>query len=143
MRIVRKNNEWLPSILDEFFPENRLDALNYETFSIPAVNIKENFSNFVLEVALPGLKKENIAIEIEKDVLKVSSSVSNEKETSHEEETNFTRKEFEYKSFKRLFTLPKDVNKNLISAQYIDGILSITLPKVEEAKDIKRMVEIS
>ncbi len=144
MKLVRKNNEWLPAILEEFFPENRLDALNYERFSIPAVNISENFSNFVLELAVPGLKKENFAIEIEKDVLKVSSTTSEEVIKSEENgETKYTRKEFNFAAFKRSFTLPNTVNKNSISANYEDGVLKIMLPKIEEAKDIKRMVEIS
>ena len=63
MKIVRKSNLWLPSIIDELFPENRLDSINYERFSIPLVNIKEDFSTFVIELAVPGLKKEDIAIE--------------------------------------------------------------------------------
>ena len=144
MKLVNRNDDWLPSIFGEFFPENRLDAINYESFSNPAVNIKENFTNFVIEMAVPGLKKENIAIEIEKDVLTVSSKVtSSEEKTEEKEGTRYTRKEFNYHSFKRSFTLPETVNKDSIKGSYQDGILSIQLPKMEEAKDIKRMVEIS
>ena len=144
MKLVKRNNDWLPSIFDDFFPENTLDAINYERFSTPAVNIHENFANFVIELAVPGLKKENIAIEIEKDVLKVSSHVSSDETSTKEEDgINFTRKEFNYSNFERSFTMPETVDKNAIKANYEDGVLKIELPKMEEAKEIKRMVEIS
>ncbi len=144
MKIVKKSSDWLPSIFEEFLPENRLDVINYERFSIPAANIKENFSNFVLELAVPGLKKENIAIELDKNVLKVSSnSAENESVERNEDDTKFTRKEFGFTSFQRTFLLPDIVKKDSIIAGYENGILRIELPKLEEAKNIKRMVEIS
>lgn len=144
MKLVKRNTDWLPSIFDEFFPENTLDTINYERFSTPAVNIYENLANFAIELAVPGLKKENIAIEIEKDVLKVSSQVSSEETKTNEEDgINFTRKEFNYSSFERSFTMPETVDINAIKANYEDGVLKIELPKKEEAKEIKRMVEIS
>ena len=144
MKLVKRNTDWLPSIFEEFFPENTLDAINYERFSIPAVNIHENFANFVIELAVPGLKKENITIEVEKDVLKISSHISEDETTNGEErDIKFTRKEFNYSSFERSFTMPETVDKKAIKANYEDGVLKIELPKMEEAKDIKRMVEIS
>lgn len=144
MKIVRKSNPWLPSIMDEFFPENRLESINYERFSIPFVNIKEDFSTFAIELAVPGLKKEDIAIEVDKDLLKISSKNTSEKENVEEKEgVKYTRKEFNFSSFERSFTLPKLINTDDIQANYENGILKIKLPKVEEAKHIKRMVEIS
>ena len=68
-----------------------MDAINYESFSNPAVNIKENFTNFVIEMAVPGLKKENIAIEIEKDVLTVSSKVTSSEEKTEEKSRTFLK----------------------------------------------------
>ena len=144
MKVVRRNSIWNPSIFDELFPENRLESLNYESFSIPKVNIKENFSTFVIELAVPGLSKDSFDIEIEKEVLKVSSNVSpKEESTDTDTKTQFTRKEFNYRSFTRSFNLPEAVNVEDVKASYIDGILSISLPKKEVKKDIKRMVEIS
>ena len=117
MKLVKNNNVWLPTIFDDLFPENRMDSLNYERFSIPAVNIRDNFANFVIELAVPGLKKENIAIEIEKNVLKVSSNVSTSKESTDDNDTfKFTRKEFNFAKFERSFTLPEKVNNDAISA---------------------------
>ncbi len=144
MKVVKRNNLWFPSIFDDFFPENRLDVSNYENFSIPKVNISENISTFVIELAAPGLKKENFAVEIEKEVLKVSSSFAQKEESSDtSDNTQFTRKEFNYGTFSRSFTLPETVESESINATYEDGILRITVPKKEKAEDIKRMVEIS
>ncbi len=145
MKVVKRNTGWFPSIFDDIFTENKLDVPNYENFSIPAVNIKENFANFVIEVAVPGLQREKIAIEVEENLLKISSEVSNEKEETNktEDNTKFTRKEFNYSKFKRSFTLPDSVNVDEINATYKEGILTITIPKKEEQKEIKRMVEIS
>ena len=143
MKTVKRNTHWLPSILDEFFTENRLDVPNYENFSIPAVNIQENLTNFVIELAAPGLEKENFAIEVEENVLKVSSEASKSDETEGTENgSKFTRKEFSYNNFKRSFTLPKTVEVDNIEAAYENGILLITIPKKEE-KTLKKMVEIS
>ena len=134
----------MPSIFDEFFTENRLDVPNYENFSIPAVNIQENLTNFVIELAAPGLKKEKFAIEVEENVLKVSSEDSKENKTEETQNSSrFTRKEFSFSNFKRAFTLPDTVNVEEISATYEDGVLRIALPKKAEAKALKKMVEIS
>ena len=130
MNLVRRNNNWFPSLLDELFTENKLDVPNYENFSIPAVNIQEKNTNFVVQLAVPGLKKENFNIEVEDDVLKISAEVSSEKEEKNTEtETKFTRKEFNYSSFKRSFTLPENVNVDEVNATYKEGVLEITLPK--------------
>ena len=144
MNLVRRNDNWFPSLLDELFTENKLDVPNYENFSIPAVNIQEKNTNFVLQLAVPGLKKENFNIEVENDILKISAEVSSEhEENKTEKETKFTRKEFNYSNFKRSFTLPENVNVEDVNATYKNGVLEITLPKKEEEKALKRMVEIS
>jgi len=144
MRTVNKRNFCSPSIFDEFFTEKNLDSLNYERFSIPKVNIRENFTTFVVEIAAPGLKKEDFVIEIEKLVLKVSSNFTPKRETTGtDNDTQFTRKEFNYASFTRSFTLPKKVKVEDIEAMYTDGILTISLPKKEVKEEFKHMVEIS
>ena len=144
MITVNKSKFWNPSMFDEFVPVNNLDSLNYERFSIPKVNIKENFTTFIVEIAAPGLKKEDFAIEIEKLVLKVSSNFTPKRETTGtDNDTQFTRKEFNYASFTRSFTLPKKVNVDGIDATYTDGVLTISLPKKEVKEEIKRKVEIS
>ncbi|MBK5215103.1 MAG: Hsp20/alpha crystallin family protein, partial [Flavobacteriaceae bacterium] len=122
--------------------ENRLDALNnYETFSIPAINIIENFPNFVVELAAPGLQKEDFTIEVEEDTLKIASKKVEEKK--EETDSQFKRREFNYKSFERSFKLPENIKTEDIQANYENGVLRVTLPKMEEKKALKKMVEIS
>ena len=142
MKTVNKNSIWLPGLLDNLFLDNRLDALNnYETFSTPAVNIIENFPNFVVELAVPGLAKENFTIEVEEDTLKIASK----KVEENKEETNshFRRREFNYKNFERSFKIPENIKTEEIQANYENGVLRVTLPKMEEKKAFKKMVEIS
>lgn len=148
MKTVNRNNLWFPSILENLFLENRLDIPgneNWEKFSIPAVNIIENLPNFVIEVAAPGMEKDDFKIEVEKDTLTISSkAVSDTKEeTTDENETKFRKREFNYKEFTRSFKLPESINTEDIEATYTNGVLRVTLPKVEEVKELKRMVEIS
>lgn len=142
MKTVNKNSIWLPGLLDNLFMENRIDALNnYETFSIPAINIIENLPNFVVELAAPGLQKEDFTIEVEEGTLKIASKIEEKKEESND--SNFKRREFNYKSFERTFKFPEDIKVEDIQANYENGILRVTLPKMEEKKALKRMVEIS
>lgn len=144
MRVLNKTNGWLPTILDDLLIENRLDVPNYENFSIPKVNISENFTNFVVALAVPGLKKSDFLIEVEDKTLKVSAKITTEEEQTETKDTiKYTRKEFNYKNFSRSFVLPETVDVEDIKATYEDGILSIVLPKLEEKKELKKMVEIS
>lgn len=141
MKIVNRDTGWLPSILDDLLLENRLDVSNYENFSTPKVNISENFTNFVVALAVPGHKKEDFQIEVEDKTLKVS--VKNATKEQTEENTKYTLNEFSCTNFSRSFRLPKTVNAEDIDASYTNGILEINLPKFEEEKQLKRMVEIS
>lgn len=100
-------------------------------YTIPAVNIKENETNFLIEVAAPGLNKEDFNIKIEKDVLTVSSE---NEEKSEENKDNFMKKEFSFKSFSRAFSIPETVDQNKVKASHNNGILEIELPKLDEAK---------
>lgn len=144
MKVVTKHNGIFPWLLSDFFTENSLDVSNYENFSNPPVNISENLTNFVIDMAIPGFNKENFVIEIEKEVLKVSSNFAPAQDaTDTDNKLQFTRKEFDYNSFSRSFTLPETVSTDSVNASYINGILSITIPKKEEVKDVKKMVEIS
>ncbi len=109
--------------------------------SIPAVNVNETDEGYFLELAAPGLVKEDFNIAVEKDMLVISS----EKETSREmNEGKVRRKEFNYNSFKRSFTLPKTVDKDAINASYENGVLHLMLPKKEEVKieEKGRVIEI-
>ena len=138
MTLIRRSNSLFPSVpsfFDDFFTKDMFDwsnANNSYGTSLPAVNIKEDDSNFEIEVAAPGLQKRDFKIEIENDVLTVSSEKD---ENSEVNEDNYKRREFKYASFKRTFTLPENkVNGDKVQANYVDGVLHIILPKKEEAK---------
>jgi HSP20 family protein len=121
---------------DDFFP-----VLTNRTSSMPAVNIKENEKNFTLELAVPGMDKKDLKIDINEDVLTISSESKSENE---ENQDGYKRKEFSFSSFCRSFYLPENVNREKIGASYKDGILSVEIPKVEEEKNkITRQIKIS
>lgn len=127
-------NSFLPSFVDEFFGKDIFkDVFDFKTqTNIPAVNITEGKDNFTIEVAAPGLTKEDFKINIENNLLTISSEKKNEKE---EKEKNYVRREFSYSCFKRSFVLPDSVNSDAIKASHKDGILTVELPKKEEAKE--------
>ena len=137
--LAKRNNLILPSLMNDFFKPDWFGGM--ETYShVPAVNIQENEKDFKLELSIPGFKKEDFNIEIDNDVLTISSEVKTENEKT---EGNYTRREFSKASFKRVFTLPKTINKEDINASYERGILEVTLPKTEEAlPKPKRFIEI-
>jgi HSP20 family protein len=100
--------------------------------TLPAVNIKENADAFLVEMAAPGMAKEDFKVELNNDLLTISSEKKNENETKEGE--TYTRREYSYQSFSRSFTLPKSVEAEKITAKYENGVLSLTIPKKEEAK---------
>ena len=138
MTLIKRTNNLFPSVpsfFDDFFVKDLMDWSNtnnsYGT-SLPAVNIKEDENGFNVEVAAPGLSKEDFKIEVEHDVLTISSEKELENETG---ESNYTRREFQYSSFKRTFTLPENVvDVEKVKANYNNGVLNIHLPKREEVK---------
>ena len=120
------------SFIDDLFNINFNDFTGDFARNIPSVNVKETDDAHILELAAPGLEKEDFKVNIDKQVL----TISVEKEDSSEDKTEkFTRKEFSFSSFKRTFHLPETINTSEIVAEYKSGILSVTLPKKEEAKE--------
>ncbi len=135
MTLVRYQNH-LPSLLDRFF-STELENWSRNNFSdtnttLPSVNIKETTDAFEVEVAAPGFNKSDFNIELNNGVLTISS----EKQISEEvkDDERIARQEFSYQSFTRSFTLPELVEDEKITAKYKNGILTINIPKKEEAK---------
>ena len=130
-----QNFPTLSNWLDDIFNRDLIPSVftsNFNTgITLPKVNIKETANDFAVEMAVPGLKKSDFQIDIDNQVLSISTET---KEDNEHKEENYTRREFGYSSFKRTFTLPKSVNADKINASYNEGILSILLPKKEEAK---------
>ncbi|WP_417444896.1 Hsp20/alpha crystallin family protein [Joostella sp.] len=143
MSLVKRNNVVYPSFFDEVFNPDWFGGTENKKSFVPPVNIKENDNGFSLELAVPGMKKDDFKVEIDKNVLTVSAEVKNEKEASKENEV-YSRKEFSFSSFKRVFTLPDTVNNDEINATYEAGVLTLALPKKEEAlPKPKRLIDIA
>ena len=131
---LAKFGERMPSVMEDFFkPWNEWfdGGLLGRSINIPAVNITEQKDEFVVSLAAPGLKKDDFKIDVDGNLLTISSEKEGKKE---EKEARYTRKEYSYSSFERSFTIPDEVNKEKIEARYEDGILKLALPKKEEAK---------
>jgi HSP20 family protein len=130
---LRTRNAW-PSLVEEFF-NNELFPRFFDAesqHSVPAVNIAESKEDYRIDVAAPGLNKDDFRINLENNVLTVSSEKEDKREDKDEK---VMRKEFSYYSFSRSFTLPVTVNTEKIRATHKDGILQILIPKKEEAKE--------
>ncbi|MBT8195281.1 MAG: Hsp20/alpha crystallin family protein [Bacteroidia bacterium] len=137
--LVKSNGNLFPDVpqfFDDVFARDmfNLPILNrISGDNLPAVNITESNKNYLLEFAVPGMKKNDFHIELDNNTLIVSAELQSEEEDTSNE--NYTRKEFSYKSFKRVFNLPKNmVEAEKISAKYEQGILQVTVPKTEIAK---------
>ena len=135
MTIRRFSNKY-PSVFDRFFENDLFDWSNRNysntNTTLPSVNIKESSDGFEVEVAAPGLTKDDFRIELNHDLLTISSEKEIENETK--EGQQFSLREFSYQSFSRSFTLPNTADSDKIGARYENGILRISIPKREEAR---------
>ena len=131
--MLAKINRNYPSFLDEFFGTD-FHPVHYRRNgfqSLPAVNISESEDGFTIEVAAPGLEKKDFKIDLDNDTLTIASV---REDKSEENRDQFSRREFRYNSFSRSFNLPETVDAENITAGHKNGILSVTIPKKEEAK---------
>lgn len=150
MSIVKRNNgSLLPAnpraLFDDFFSRELFNwgsnNHSYTQTTIPSINIKESPQNFEVEVAAPGMEKQDFQVTLEGNVLTISSSKQKQAE---EKDDYYTRKEFSYQSFQRSFELAKNVvDEDRIEAKYENGVLKLTIPKTEDAKkQAPRLIEI-
>lgn len=135
--LVRYNN--FPTFFNTFANRPVINRYQNATPNVPAVNVKETETAFHLELAAPGLKKEDLTVNVANNTLTISYK---SEEKSEETTEKFTRQEFGFSSFERSFRLPKTVNAEAINAAYTDGILTVELPKVE-VKEEKAVKEIT
>ena len=150
MSLMKRNGNLLnsfPALFDDFFNRD-LSGWGQSNFSdtnttIPAVNIKETNDNYEVEVAAPGMTKNDFKVELDGHMLTISSEKSDERQNN--QEGNYSRKEFSYQSFVRTFNLPKEVvDSDKIQAKYSEGVLHLLIPKKEEAKQKPpRLIQIS
>ncbi len=133
------------SLMDELFSDD-LQMLKNKDFnnsvSNPKVNIRESDEAYVLDMAVPGFKKSDFKIDIESEELTIAAEIK--VDDDDKKEANFTRREFSFTSFKRTFSLPETVEEGAVKANYENGILTLSIPKKEEAKPKPaRNIEIS
>lgn len=148
MSLMKRNGSMLPAFpgFDDLFTRELFNwgNTNYSSTSttLPSVNIKENDESFEVEVAAPGMEKQDFNITLDGTLLTISSARRNSTEDKQE---NYTRREFSYQAFQRSFELPKQVvDEDNINARYDNGLLHITIPKRDEAKrKAPRMIEIA
>jgi HSP20 family protein len=138
MNLVRWNNQaHLSNIYHQLFNEAYTHKSVLCESTKPATNIQETEEGFELELAIPGLKKEDVKINLENSILKISTE-------NTKEEVKYSRKEFSYQGFNRSFRLPKSADVEKIKATHENGVLSINIPKKEEAKEkLSREISIS
>lgn len=131
-----------PSLFDDFFTRDLMNADLRRSAGLPAVNVKETENNFELEVSVPGMDKKNFKIELKHSTL-VISGIKEEKNEEKKEEGKYVRREFSSQSFTRSFTLPEEsVDSENIKANYKDGILHVSIPKREKVKETVKRIEI-
>lgn len=150
MLSIRRNgnhSQALPALFDDFFSRELFNwgNSNFSSTSttVPSINVKETAENYEVEVAAPGLDKKDFNVTLDNNLLTISCAKSTTTEDKGED-NNYTRREFSYQSFHRSFELPKNVvDEDNINARYENGLLHLTIPKKEEAKQkAPRLIEI-
>jgi HSP20 family protein len=130
---VLKKRMYFPQFRDDYFGSEFLNSLFSDgaDYRVPAVNIKENENQFEIELAAPGINKEDLKINLEKNILTISSEKESKKES---DDKTFMRREFGFNSFCRSFSIPEFVNTESIQASLKNGVLIVELPKHTEEK---------
>lgn len=142
MMPIRRNetSNWMPSIFSDFFDNDWM--FNRMKSTSPAVNVIENENDYKIEVAAPGMTKEDFHVQLNDDNQLVISMEKKNENTDNDKK--YLRREFSYSKFQQALVLPEDVEKEQISASVNDGVLTISLPKKqqEERKQENRIIEI-
>ncbi len=138
---LTKRTNVLPSFVNDFFkPWNDWFDNGFEkTLSIPAVNITEVDGQYNVSVAAPGMKKNDFKIDLNGDILTISAE---KEETKEDKDKHYNRREYNYSSFSRSFTLPEEVEREKIEAKYEDGVLNLVLPKNGVAKAAAKTIAV-
>ena len=145
MKLMNRTDVFFPTVWEDFFDRDWFNTPRtaYTGVSVPAVNIKESDEGFGVEMAVPGMKKEDFKVDLDHNLLTISAEEKSE-ESEKDADGKYTRREFNYRSFKRTFTLPESADAEKIHASYQDGVLAINIPKKEEAKPKPvKMIEIA
>ena len=139
MAIIRRTNNWLPSVFNDFFGNEWMES---NVKSSPAVNIQQNDKGFIVEVAAPGMTKEDCVVRLDENNNLI---VSFEKKTETEDNKNgaYLRREFSYSQFQRTMILPDNIDKENISAEVKNGVLNVVIPTIDETEKVtEKLIDI-
>ena len=139
---VMSSNSWFPTMFDEFFNNDWMPKMKA---TAPAINVRENSSEYTMEFAVPGIKKEFCRVNLNSDG---NLEVTIENKMEHKEENkkeHYLRREFSYSNYQQVYVLPEDVKKEGIAAKVEHGVLTISMPRVtrDDVKQIQRQIEIA
>lgn len=139
---VMNSNSWFPTLFDDFFNSEWMPNMKA---TAPAVNVKEDMKAYTMEVAVPGIRKEFCRVNINADG---NLEIAIENKMEHKEEDKkerYLRREFSYTNYQQTYVLPEDIEKENISAKVDNGVLTVTMPKLnkQEVKEIQRKIEIA
>ena len=136
---IRRNQSWLPDIFNDFFDNSWMERTNY---TAPAINVLENEKEYDVELAAPGLTKEDFQVHVDEDnnlVINMEKKAEN-----HEKKHNgrYLRREFSYEKFQQMLTLPEDAETDKIEAKVEHGVLNVHIPKKEKVELQKAVKQI-
>lgn len=137
---VNRKNSWLPDVFNDFFDTDFMPRTNA---TAPAINVKESAIDYEVELAAPGMTKEDFNVHLNQDgdlTIKMEKKAENKEE---DKKAHYLRREFAYSKFEQTLILPDDVDKNNISARVADGVLTVTLPKIKkEEQNVVRQITV-
>ncbi len=137
---VRRTQNWLPSIFNDFFDNDWMERANA---TAPAINVIESENDYKIELAAPGMTKKDFNVHIDEDNNLVIAREKKKKKKKEKKTSRYLRREFSYSKFQQTMILPNDVEKDKITAQVEDGVLTVDIPKRnEEASKIQKCIEV-
>ena len=141
MMPVMRSNSWIPSVFGDLFDTDFVPKSNY---TAPAINVKESDKAYTVELAAPGMKKEDFNVHINDDGNLIIKMESKQEHKEEDKNTRYLRREFSYSKYEQTLILPDDVKKDDIKAHVENGVLTVELPKVVEEKvKLSRQIEIA
>ena len=138
---VMRSNSWIPSVFGDLFDTDFVPKSNY---TAPAINVKESDKAYTVELAAPGMKKEDFNVHINDEGNLIIKMESKQEHKEEDKNTRYLRREFSYSKYEQTLILPDDVKKDDIKAHVENGVLTVELPKVVDEKvKLSRQIEIA
>ena len=140
MTPVNRKNSWLPDVFNDFFDT---DFMPRTSATAPAINVKESADDYEVEVAAPGMTKEDFNVHLNQEGDLHIKMESKKEHTDDNKKAHYLRREFAYRKFEQTLILPDDVDRNNISAKVADGVLTVVLPKIKkEEQNVVRQITV-